>query len=48
MYEKYQWEHKVAILIPSQGRRVFSLPRDSARKLKVIDCDDTSNPNDIR
>ena len=46
--KKYQWKQKVAILIPSQGRKVSSLPRDSARKLKVIGCDDTSNPNDIR
>ena len=32
----------------SQGRSVYSLPRDSARKLKVIGCDETSSPNDMR
>ena len=44
----WQWEHKVEILIPSQGRKVSSLPRSSARKLKVIGCDDTRNSNDMR
>lgn len=44
----YQWEHKVEILIPSQGRRVSSLPRGSAEMLKVIGCDETRNPNDMR
>lgn len=45
---KKQWEQKVEILIPTQGRGISELPRDSARKLKVIDCVDTRNPNDTR
>ena len=30
---KKQWEQKVEILIPTQGRGISELPRDSARKL---------------
>lgn len=45
---KKQWKQKVEILIPTQGRGISELPRDSARKLKVIGCVDTRNPNDTR
>jgi len=34
IYKNYQWKRKVAILIPTQGRNVSSLPRSFGLQAK--------------